>query len=202
MQDDILWTSGFFNERLPTPVSPLGWSLIGPLIEELALRDPLRFLGYPQAETIPLTRLWHGHPYANALTFQIFYKCFPDYILPEDAYRFFPDSDVALRKSAPYPGWVDAPRFVFALVRAFFSDPFNVSPLNNYRHWAHYTRTHDANIAGLRVRIDELTDADPREIFTALRDVARTHRGVLRIHRWSLIDAELTVRLAQTINWQ
>ena len=55
MTSEILWTSAFFNERFPAPISPLGWSHIGPLIEELALRDPLRCLGYPDAETIPLT---------------------------------------------------------------------------------------------------------------------------------------------------
>ena len=101
MTDEVLWTSGFFNERFPAPVSPLGWSLIGPLIEELALRDPLRYLGYPGAETVPLTRVWHGHPYANALAFQIFYKVFPDFILPEDAYRYFPNGDAGIRKRAP-----------------------------------------------------------------------------------------------------
>ncbi|MFQ6013985.1 MAG: PEP/pyruvate-binding domain-containing protein, partial [Anaerolineae bacterium] len=31
--DDHLWTSGFFNERFPQPVSPLGWSLIRELVE-------------------------------------------------------------------------------------------------------------------------------------------------------------------------
>lgn len=195
MTEEILWTSGFFNERFPAPLSPLGWSLLQPLIEELALRDPLRFLGYPEAETIPLTRLWRGHPYANVRAFQIFYKIFPDFILPEDAYRYFPDGNVVLRKSAPYPRWRDAPRLVFSLLRAFFSDPFNVSPLNNYRHWARYTRHHDDRVNALRARFDTLRCAEPREIFAALRQAENIHRDLLRIHRWSLIDADLTYGL-------
>ena len=192
MDKDILWTSGFFNERFPAPISPLGWSLIGPLIEELALRDPLRFLGYPAADKIPLTRLWRGHPYANMLAFHIFFKCFPDFILPEDAYRYFPNGDVGLRQRAPYPRRIDAPRFVFSLLRAFFSDPFNVSPLNNYRHWARYTREHDRRIAAVCARLNELASADPQTIFAALREVENIHRNLLRIHRWSLMDADLT----------
>ena len=195
MTSEILWTSAFFNERFPAPISPLGWSHIGPLIEELALRDPLRCLGYPDAETIPLTRVWHGHPYANAHAFQIFYKVFPDFILPEDAYRFFPDGNVRLRKYAPYPRWSDAPRWVLSLLRTFFSDPFNVSPLNNYRHWARFTRAHDARIAALRAQVAALAHAEPREMFAALRDAERLHRDVLRIHRWSLTDADLTFGL-------
>lgn len=199
MSDEILWTSGFINERLPAPVSPLGWSLVGSFIEELALRDPLRFLGYPDAETIPLTRLWHGHPYVNVQAFQIIYKIFPDFILPEDAYRYFPDGHVALRKRAPYPRWFDLPRFFFSLLRAFYADPFNVSPLNNYRHWAQYTRQHDAGIAKLRARIEAMTHAEPRELFAALRDAENLHRGVLRIHRWSLIDADLVFGLLKRL---
>ena len=195
MEQEILWTSGFINERLPAPISPLGWSFIGPFIEELALRDPLRFLGYPQAETIPLTRLWHGHPYANGLAYQILYKIFPDSILPEDTYRYFPDGDARIRKRAPYPRWADAPRLIFSLLHAFASDPFNVSPLNNYRHWARYTREYDGRIADLRARLDPLADAESRALFAMLREVKQTHRGVLRIHRWSLIDADLTFGL-------
>jgi pyruvate,water dikinase len=199
MQNEIVWTSGFFNERFPAPISPLGWSLIGPLIEELALRDPLRFLGYPDAATIPLTRLWHGHPYANALAFQIIYKCFPDSVLPEDAYRYFPAGNTRLRQHAPYPRWIDAPRLVFALFRAFLSDPFNVSPLSNYAHWARYTRAHDRRVATLRAQYDELAQAAPRALFAALRDAARAHRDLLRIHRWSLMDADLTFGLLKRL---
>jgi pyruvate,water dikinase len=199
MMDEILWTSGFINERILAPIAPLGWSHIGPFIEELALREPLRFLGYPDAATIPLTRLWRGLPYVNARAFHIFYKVFPDVLLPEDAYRYFPNGDVSLRHRAPYPRWRDAPRVILALLRAFLADPFNVSPLHNYRHWARYTRTHDARIATLRARIDAWTRIEPREIFDALHEVMQLHRGVLRIHRWSLIDAELTFGLLKRL---
>jgi phosphohistidine swiveling domain-containing protein len=197
--DEILWTSGFLNERILAPISPLGWSHIGPFIEELALREPLRFLGYPDAETMPLTRLWRGLPYVNARAFHIFYKVFPDFLLPEDAYRYFPNGDVSLRRRAPYPRWRDAPRVMLSLLRAFLADPFNVSPLHNYRHWARYTREHNARIAALRARIDAWTRAEPRAIFDALREVMQLHRGVLRIHRWSLIDAELTFGLLKRL---
>jgi len=158
--DNILWTSGFFNERFPAPVSPLGWSLIGPQIEELGLRDPLRYLGYPDAGKIPLTRLWRGHPYANALAFHIFFKPFPDAILPEDAYRYFPKGDASIRKRALYPRWIDVPRLCFSLLWAFISDPFNMSPLNNYRHWKEFVPEYDREIARLRVRLDSLAQAE------------------------------------------
>ncbi|MBI5303152.1 MAG: hypothetical protein HY868_13545 [Chloroflexi bacterium] len=199
MENEILWTSGFINERLPAPISPLGWSHIGPFVEELALREPLRWLGYPHAETIPLTRLWRGHPYANVRAFQIFYKCFPDFLLPEDAYRYFPDGDVSARKTAPYPSSIYSPRFLVSIVRAFARDWQNFSTLHNYRVWARYTREHDARVADLRARLPALRDADPHAIFDALRDTERAHRGVLRIHRWSLTHADLTFGLLKRI---
>jgi phosphohistidine swiveling domain-containing protein len=197
--EEILWTSGFFNERFPAPISPLGWALVGPLILDIALRDPLRFLGYPQSETVPLVKFWRGHPYSNALAFQIFYKVFPDWILPEDTYRYFVDGDASIRKHAPYPTWVDAPRFVFSLLRAFFSDPFNVSPLSNYRHWARYICEHDHRVEKLRERLAALRNADTREIFSALEETENIHRAFLRIHRWSLMDADLTFGLLKRL---
>ena len=198
--EEILWTSGFFNERFPAPISPLTWSLVGPLIEEFALRDPLRFLGYPQAETLRLVKFWRGHPYANVMAFQIFYKVFPDWILPEDTYRYFPDGDASVRKHAPYPTWVDAPRFIFCLLRAFSSDPFNVSPLSNYQHWARYIQKLDHRVNELRERLNTLHDAGTREIFSALKETETIHRNFLRIHRWSLMDADLTFGLLKRLS--
>ena len=198
-EDEILWTAGFFNERFPAPVSPLAWSMLGPLIEETALRDPLRFLGYPQAETIPLTRLWRGHPYTNVRAFQIFYKVFPDYILPEDSYRYFPEGDPSLRKYAPYPHSIFSPRFLFSILRAFIADWQNFSPLHNYRKWARYTREHDRRVDALRDQFDSLQSSGACETFDALRDTESVHRDFLRIHRWSLMHADLTFGLLKRL---
>lgn len=198
--DAILWTSGFFNERFPAPVSPLGWSHLAPAIEATALRDPLRFLGYPAAETIPLLRLWRGHPYANARAFQIIYKVFPNALVPEDAARYFPAGDLAFRQRAPYPRWVDAPRLLASLLRAFCADPFNVSPLTNHAHWVRYTREHDARIGAVHAHCATLQDAPPHEIFRALRVIEDSHRDFLRIHRWSLVDADLTFGLLKRLS--
>ena len=100
---DIVWTAGFLNERFPAPVSPLGWSILRPLIEQFALRDTLRFLGTPDADSWPLTRLWRGHPYTNMRVFQTIYKVFPDFLLPEDAQRLFINRDANVRLEVPFP---------------------------------------------------------------------------------------------------
>ncbi len=196
---EILWTAGFFNERFPAPVSPLAWSMLGPLIEEIALRDPLRYLGYPAAESIPLTRLWHGHPYSNVLAFQILYKVFPESLLPEDSYRYFPEGDTGLRRKAPYPSSALSPRFLFSILRAFSSDPANFSPLHNHRKWTRYTSEHDRRVESIRARYGSLVQAGPEQVLAALAEANEAHRAFLRIHRWSLMHADLTFGLLKRL---
>jgi hypothetical protein len=101
--DRDVWTAGFLNERFPTPVSPLGWSLARELLEELAFRDPLRYLGVRDTELPRITRLYRGHPYVNLFVFQTLYKVFPASLLPEDAARYFPEGAADLRLQVPYP---------------------------------------------------------------------------------------------------
>ncbi len=190
----VLWTSGFFNERFPEPVSPLGWSVLGPLIEELALREPLRYLGYPGADTIPILRLWHGHPYTNAMVFHILYKVFPDFLLPEDAYRYFPDGNVALRRRAPYPSSLFSPRLLLSVARGFLSDPGNWLIWHNYRKWEEYAPIHDRRVQALlnQIKALERNRAGLDEILSVHGQVDEAHRDLLRIHRWSLMHADLS----------
>lgn len=195
----ILWTAGFFNERFPAPVSPLGWSLLGPLIEDIALREPLCYLGLAQAHTMPLTRLWHGHPYTNVLAFQTFYKLFPDSLLPEDVYRYFPDGDISFRKQTPYPRSILSPRFLYSLSKSFIADPANFSPLHNYQKWARYVQEHDSRVLALNGRLAALANADTKEVFTALEEAEAIHRRFLRIHRWSLMHADLIFGLLKQL---
>ncbi|HZQ07748.1 MAG TPA: hypothetical protein VFD70_14285, partial [Anaerolineae bacterium] len=131
--NQILWTAAFLNERFTDIVSPLGWSLVGALFEETALRDPLRYMGYPKAATIPATRLWHGHPYVNVEIFQILYKPFPDALVPADAVRYFPNGDIAFRNAVPYPTPRWSLRYLLSLGWHLAGDLWNSSPLNYWK---------------------------------------------------------------------
>jgi phosphohistidine swiveling domain-containing protein len=184
----IYWTAGFLNERFPAPISPLGWSVVGPLFEEYALRDPLRFMGYPEAERIPATRLVHGHPYANVLIFQILYNPFPDAFLPADAVRYFPEGAVHGRRTAPYPHSILNPRFLLSILAHYARDPINWSPFN-FWHWERYTRRHDQRVAELNARLDHA--AEPRDILAVTVSANQAHSDLLKIHRWSLTYADL-----------
>ena len=193
--DDYLWTGGYLNERFPRPVSPLGWSVVGSLTEELALRDPLCYLGYRHTNSLPLTKLHRGHPYANAIAFQMFYKVFPDALVPEDAYRYFLNGDISLRKQAPYPCCLLDPRFIASMLWHFIREPGNWSPLHNYRRWAQFVPCHQEAMKDIaqRLRAMPVEKRSLGELWGIVQELQGWHRKLLGIHRWSLTAADLTL---------
>ncbi len=191
-QEDIFWAAGFLDERFSAPVSPLGWSIIGAIFDRYALRDPLRFMGYPDWERIPATRLYHGHPYANVLIFQIIYNPFPDWLVPADAVRYFPGGDLSWRRRAPYPRSIFNPRLLLSLAAHLLADPINWSPLN-FWWWDGYTHVHDRRAAELGRRLD--LAAGPQEILAVAAGANRVHAAFASIHRWSLTYADIFYKL-------
>jgi len=201
--DDYLWTSGFLNERFSEPVSPLGWSVVRELLEELAFREPLRYMGYPQANSLPVTKLYRGHPFVNGAVFQILYKPFPDLFLPEDAYRYFPGGDTSLRKKARYPPSIFAPRFLLSLLRAFLRDPQNWSPWHNYRQWARFIVEHQREMAAIVEQVQRLRETGEgvslEAFWPVIEQAQELNRELLALHRWSLTYADLTYTLLRKL---
>jgi pyruvate,water dikinase len=201
--DDDLWTSGFLNERFSEPVSPLGWSVVRELLEELAFREPLRYMGYPQADSLPVTKLYRGHPFVNGTVFQILYKPFSDPFLPEDAYRYFPGGDTSLRKEARYPPSIFAPRFLLSLLRAFLRDPQNWLPWHNYRQWARFTVEHQREMAAIAEQIQRLKEVGEEVslegLWQVIEQAQELNRKLLALHRWSLTHADLTYTLLRKL---
>jgi phosphohistidine swiveling domain-containing protein len=193
--DDYLWTSGFLNERFSEPVSPLGWDVVRELLDELAFRQPLRYMGYPQADSLPVTKLYRAYPFVNETVFQVLYKAFPDFLLPEDAYRYFPGGDTSLRKQAAYPPSIFAPRLLASLLWAFLRDPLNWSPWHNYRQWEHFTLEHQRVMTAVSARVNELKGGGGgslKEFWRIIEQAQALNRRLLALHRWSLTHADLT----------
>jgi len=66
-RSDVLWTRRFIGERFSVPVTPLGWSVLGPLLSE--------FIAYPRTQDRylgggPALRLVNGRPFVNATVFR------------------------------------------------------------------------------------------------------------------------------------
>lgn len=200
--DGFAWTSGFLDERLSEPVSPLGWSILRAGLEEIALRDPLRMLGVDVDDIGPVTRLWNGRPYINVAVFEALYKLFPDWLLPEDARRFFPDGDVARRHQAQQPRSVFEPRVWYGLLAAVARAPASVSPLHNTSAWEAFERDYVRAIAELGFTVGVL-EREPApglgRILKLVDEVERHNRRLLEIHRWSLTYAEVCYSLLRRV---
>lgn len=198
--DDHLWTAGFLNERFPLPVSPLGWTVVRELLEELAFRDPLHYLGVRDAESWPITKLCWGHPYVNVRVFQTLYHPFPDLLLPEDAARYFPAGDTTLRRDAVYPcSWWD-PRMLLSLARAFLRQPRLCSPWHCHHQWARFLPRHQAEMSALRQAAQDLKpDAELQAIWQLIERAQALNRQLLTLHRWSLTHAELWYSLLRRL---
>lgn len=198
--DDHLWTAGFLNERFPLPVSPLGWTVVQDLLEELAFRDPLRYLGVQDVECWPITKLYQGHPYVNVRVFQTLYRPFPDLLLPEDAARYFPAGNTTLRREVAYPrgGW--DPRMLRSLSWAFLRQPLLCSPWHNDRQWAHFLHRHQMQMAALKQTTQDLgPDAEVHAIWQLIERGQALNRELLALHRWSLTHAELWYSLLRRL---
>jgi len=199
--DDHIWTAGFLNERFPLPVSPLGWSVVSEVLERLAFRDPLRYLGLRGTERLRITRLYRAHPYVNLFVFQTLYKVFPDALLPEDAYRYFPDGRTELRYAVEYPHSILDPRFLFSMAWHFLRQPAVWSPWHNYRTWAGFTRRHDERMRGLEAELAALQgpSAALQDIWRVARQAQELTAELLSLHRWSLTCADLTYSLMRRL---
>jgi phosphohistidine swiveling domain-containing protein len=199
--DEHIWTSGFLNERFPSPVSPLGWSVIQELLEELAFRDPLRYLGVKGVERLRITRLYRGHPYVNMFVFQTLYKVFPDSLLPEDAYRYFPDGKTELRRLVRYPRSLIDPRFLLSMARHFLQQPAAWSPWHNHRVWAGFTVSHERGSQELiaELRVLRKGDVAVQRIWAAIDKAQQLNAELLSLHRWSLMHAGLAYTLLRRL---
>lgn len=196
------WTSGFLDERLVEPVSPLGWSVLREGLEEVAFAEPLGMLGVDPDALRPLTRLWNGHPYANVAVYEALYKLFPDWLLPEDARRFFPGGDPARRERAPRPRGLLDSRVWVGLLRAIWRYPTIVSPFQNDGAWERFLPAYEAAIERLGRRVDGYEQGATitlGEVLALLRAIEEQNRALLRIHRWSLTFAELWYSLLRRV---
>lgn len=79
-----VWLSWFFNQRFDRPLTPLTRTLLVPLIEQRAILDPLRMVGYGDPETLDPTCVHRGRFYVRAEAFDAMLSLFPRELLPPD----------------------------------------------------------------------------------------------------------------------
>jgi phosphohistidine swiveling domain-containing protein len=175
-----LWTRRFVGERWPNGATPLGWSLLAPLLSH--------FVAYPATSARylggePPFRRVRGHPYVNVTVFRHLAFKLPGLPPPRFVLDFFPPEEETrwLRRAAAPPDL----RVLAALVRESTTDQrwsrFRWNPVTNPAAWEEFAARLDDRLAALE-------DTPPEAAWAAAEPLLRAYVG---IHVTSLLYANL-----------
>lgn len=188
---EVLWTRRFFGERWTDLATPMGWSIVGGLLDW--------FIGYPATTAAWLgggspTRLLQGRPYVNVTIFRHLAFKLPGLPPPRFLMDFLPPEE--REKWTHRFAWPpDARVYRGVLVETWRERRwrrFRWNPLTNPRAWDAFVERLDKELPSLRPRVDELGAA-----------VACVDRGVelirayVEVHITSLLYANIFYELLE-----
>jgi pyruvate,water dikinase len=179
-----LWTRRFLGERWPDGATPLGWSIVAPVLEHFIAypRTSARFLGGD-----PPLRLVGGHPYVNVTVFRHLAFKLPGGPPPRFMLDFFPPEEERAwvsRAAAP-------PDFrVYASIFAETFDErrwrrFRWNPFGNWKAW-------DTFRAALPARLAGLEGAAPEQALSVAIPLLRDY---VKVHITSLLFANMAYEI-------
>jgi phosphohistidine swiveling domain-containing protein len=189
-ESKTLWTSAFFRERFPQPVSPLGWSLIKDLIVTAAISEPLRFTGLTRFDESRFVRLHQGHPFVNVQAYQMMFKYFPEALMPADAPTFFPGGDMAMRKKVDFPRFSN---FIFSVAKTLLSR-IDWTPWN-YLFWNRFALHFSKEVDQIEAEIEGSRNSSVVFLLERVERLNRLCARLLGLHRWSLVYANVLMTI-------
>jgi phosphohistidine swiveling domain-containing protein len=190
-----LWSNYFFGERFPQPVSPLGWSILRPLIEKNAFREPLNFLGFHVLARSRITKCFYGRPYTKLEVFQALHSFLPTAYVSLDKRKLFYDESVSLRQSV-----VKILKNIFPILKSLLSTSNWIPPVH-LRNWRRFLNYFLEKIQPLRqVNLQILSDD---QLWHKNLQAEQLSDRLLSLHRWSITFAELIYHFISYLiqNW-
>ena len=181
----VLWTQRFSGERWTEQATPLGWSVIQPVLHH--------FIEWEAAsegwlEGSAPTRLYRGRPYFNVTIFRHLVFRLPGGSPPNFVLEFFPPAEQAeLRRGAPVLPNLPLVTSIFGqVVRERRWQRYRYNLLTNHRQW-------DAFRPGFEARIEALPlDFPTAEAgLEAVEQAQGLMREYMGIHLLSLLFAHL-----------
>lgn len=183
--DDVLWTRRFIGERWPIPATPMGWSLVGPVLSW--------FIAYPQTQRRFLgggdaLREVDGHPYVNATVFRHLAFKAPGRAPPAFMTELLPSDETAAMRGryAVAPDLRVYASILAETVRERRWERFAWNPFTNHLEWRRW------------VSETALDEGPPTSVDDAVARIERGigHlRGYVGIHVASLLFANLFFQL-------
>lgn len=191
-QSDVVWTRRFIGERWPQPATPLGWSILRPLLEW--------FIAYPQIQEAllgggPALRLERGRPYLNTTVFRHLAFKLPGAPPPGFMLELLPPEEERAwrQRFAVRPDWA----VYSALVRATLQERrwrrFQWNPLTNPLQWDRFQAALQADLPQLSRRADS-----PGEAVAQVAEQMERVREYIGIHVCSLLYANVTWQLLES----
>jgi pyruvate,water dikinase len=191
-RQDVLWTRRFIGERWPEPASPLGWSLVAPILSH--------FIAYPETQSRylgggPPLRLVRSRPYLNVSAFRHLAFKLPGAAPPRFMLELIPPVEEMAwhRRFAVLP---DASVYL-AFLRETLSDQrwrrFRWNPVTNHQHWEQLERRLAVELPTVS-RIP-VSASDAVRLVRAQLDLVREYVGV---HVCSLLFANLFYQLLES----
>ncbi|MFN7146353.1 MAG: PEP/pyruvate-binding domain-containing protein, partial [Myxococcota bacterium] len=179
-----LWTRRFVGERWPDGATPLGWSIVAPVLEH--------FVSYPGTSGRylggdPPLRLVGGHPYVNVTVFRHLAFKIPGTPPPRFMLDFFPpDEERAwVRRPAAPPDL----RVYASILGETFRERrwrrFRWNPFGNWKAW-------DAWLEGLPARLAAVEAAPPERALEVATPIVRDY---VKIHITSLLFANMAYEI-------
>jgi len=197
VRDDVLWTRRFIGERWNQPATPLGWSLVAPILEWFVAypRTQARYLGGG-----PAFRLVASRPFFNVTVFRHLAFKLPGAPPPTFMLEFLPTEEAWAwrRRFAVMPG--------LAVYLSIFRETamerrwqrFRWNPLTNHTRWDEFEQRMERELPGLSR--PPMSQADAVRLVVAQRELLR---GYIEVHITSLLFANLFYQLLEgaLANW-
>lgn len=173
----------FFVERFTKPVSPLGWSMIGDIIEERAFKQPLRYLGLFGEAKKQIVYLIDGYPFARNETLRKLFQIVPRKLITQDKLNSFMRREDLKDFNVPF--FLSHWQFL-----AFngIKDP-NWLPAYHFFKWKKFRFDNEQMFKEYR-RIDLLTKSD-NELISLIESLRDQTDRFLALHRWSFVYSEI-----------
>ncbi|MCB9742059.1 MAG: hypothetical protein H6740_05635 [Alphaproteobacteria bacterium] len=186
---EVLWTRRFLGERWLELATPMGWSIVGGLIDW--------FIAYPGASRgllggAPATRLVKGRPYVNVSVFRHLAFKLPGLPPPSFMMDFLPPEEVdRWTRRFAYP---PDPAVYRAILRETWDERrwrrFRWNPLTNHRAWDRFVARLDTELPGLAPR-----GPGAEEAAVAVERGVELLREYVKIHIISLLLANIAYQV-------
>jgi phosphohistidine swiveling domain-containing protein len=190
-ETSVLWTRRFMGERWPEPATPLGWSILAPVLEWL--------IAYPETQSRllgggPPLKLIAGRPYVNATVFRHLAFKLPGSPPPRFMLELVPpDEEQAWRRRfAVAPDLAVYASILRTTLRERRWQRFRWNPFTNHLEWARFQDQLEAELPRLSAPL-----ATPEQAVERVEQHVEWIRRYVSIHVCSLLFANISWQLLE-----